>query len=551
MLALSYAFLLIFFRLSEIPGLHGDEAWFGLYASEILEGGLSSLHGLNTYTGSLYSLVISLIFKLGGVDVFTLRLTGAILNLLGLAILAINIDKYLGRISLFILFLVIFSSPHFFLYSRIAWEVCAFQFFLISVKISILLKVLKDEKISFLDCLIFLTASLLGVFNHFIFISESLAFLSSALLMNLITSASSKVNRLAAQTLYLAIVNMILVALVFIIKPKIGDLFFQKNSLIVITSFLLLIITLSITFFIINNDRYNLFLIELLRKLVKILKKLVKPLNRVNANLLLLIAIVMALFRVGLFLLLNIRATPLEQVLLRTYKHLWGFLGAITSILPIERILIYKLSFFDLAIFHVSWILMLSLFFIAMIIRIFGRNQYFSENYKNLIFYFYPLFALLELFLFVDTTSERYYMISCYLLMTCLPIIWSDIASVFRFSNKKSLHLIFVLISLNFLISQSILYKTALFDPNREPFIVSYIEYSDTSEHFLGSRKLFEFLKENKVCNLVDTSYFIEKPISFYRLSESYSCNKKAFAQVSYCQACQKPVEYYSVNIKH
>ena len=61
-LILIYILFVMLVNLSSFPGLHGDEAWFGLNAREILHHGTRSLHGLNTYTSSFYIWLISLTF---------------------------------------------------------------------------------------------------------------------------------------------------------------------------------------------------------------------------------------------------------------------------------------------------------------------------------------------------------------------------------------------------------------------------------------------------------------------------------------------------------
>lgn len=74
LLLLIYLLSVMTVNLSSFPGLHGDEAWFGLNAREIIHHGTRSLQGLNTYTGSFYSWLIAQTFPLLGIKVFSLRL---------------------------------------------------------------------------------------------------------------------------------------------------------------------------------------------------------------------------------------------------------------------------------------------------------------------------------------------------------------------------------------------------------------------------------------------------------------------------------------------
>ena len=59
-------------NLADVPGLQGDEAWFGLRAHDILRGENDSIHGLNGYTGALFPFLVSLVFRACGESVSAL-----------------------------------------------------------------------------------------------------------------------------------------------------------------------------------------------------------------------------------------------------------------------------------------------------------------------------------------------------------------------------------------------------------------------------------------------------------------------------------------------
>jgi len=56
-LFLSYYGFWWLYKLDVLPGLHGDEAWFGLKADEFNRQGIAHLYGMNTYTGILQPLL--------------------------------------------------------------------------------------------------------------------------------------------------------------------------------------------------------------------------------------------------------------------------------------------------------------------------------------------------------------------------------------------------------------------------------------------------------------------------------------------------------------
>ncbi len=50
------------FKLDDLPGLHGDEAWFGLKAYHLMERPIEKLTGMNYYTGMLQTWTASFFF---------------------------------------------------------------------------------------------------------------------------------------------------------------------------------------------------------------------------------------------------------------------------------------------------------------------------------------------------------------------------------------------------------------------------------------------------------------------------------------------------------
>ena len=124
MLAASVALgaALVFARLGSAPGLHGDEAWVGLRALDVLNGA-RPLTGMNDYTGPLHQYLIAPFVKIFGASTSALRFPGAALSLVGV-LLYFRVMRRLfdARVAGWAtLFLV--TLPFFALFHRIANEV--------------------------------------------------------------------------------------------------------------------------------------------------------------------------------------------------------------------------------------------------------------------------------------------------------------------------------------------------------------------------------------------------------------------------------------------
>ena len=90
-LLLALGSFLLFYRLSEIPGIHGDEAWIFVRVQEIAAGS-RPLDEMNSYTGPLHQYFLWPLFQLFGYRVEVLRGFSALLNLL-LIVLAMRLAR--------------------------------------------------------------------------------------------------------------------------------------------------------------------------------------------------------------------------------------------------------------------------------------------------------------------------------------------------------------------------------------------------------------------------------------------------------------------------
>ncbi len=426
-IALLYACFLIFFGLSEFPGLHGDEAWLGIYASEMLEDGVRSIHGMNTYSGSIYSCIVSIVFRCAGINVLTLRMAGALCNVLGLLWLTIHFWKYVSVSASFVFLSVVFASPFFLLYSRVAWEVCALQFLLLATRATILLKIIHDKQITFVDCAVFFGTSLFGVWNHFIFISECLGLVVSSFLTTIISLRSIRRNNVILSILLLTFLNMIFVSLLFLGKPRIDDAFFAKNRFLTLLSPLLAIVGFSVLFVWLNADSRIRMTANMLHRANAISQEAIALVKKSMANRFPVVVFGIFLLTLGVVAVRSLLESNLEWTSLHCKKCFWGFFGSLTSVIPIERIMIYQIGPLESVVFHSFWIGVFALLVLVLFRRVGNNNvNSFGEESAKLIFLLWPLFSLLALPFMVDEFSGRYYLISCCLFLIACPILCSS-----------------------------------------------------------------------------------------------------------------------------
>src|SRR5580692_6654998 len=165
-------------RLATMPGLHGDEAWFGLRAWKIVTGHGASIHGMNGYTGAAFPYLVSLAFRALGPSQLSLRTVGVVCNLVTLALLASTcafVRK--GREGAIVFLLLAGTSLIVTCELRIAWEVTALNPLVASLLLFTSVAWADDESGGGLPrrtlafgCMALFLLSALGTFSHFIFV---------------------------------------------------------------------------------------------------------------------------------------------------------------------------------------------------------------------------------------------------------------------------------------------------------------------------------------------------------------------------------------------
>lgn len=173
--------LLLFPLLATIPGLHGDEAWGGLRANEILHGARPMV-GMNGYTGPLHQYLVAFLFQLFGCKVAVLRSLTGITTLFSIFLYYGVIKRCFNQAMAALSALVLVSLPFFMAYGRIAHEVFALNPILALAAAWLLLESGRERfrKQWALPWLAGICLGL-GTWNHLIFASVPLALFATAI----------------------------------------------------------------------------------------------------------------------------------------------------------------------------------------------------------------------------------------------------------------------------------------------------------------------------------------------------------------------------------
>jgi hypothetical protein len=157
------------------PGLHGDEAWFGLRAQQMASGEARSIHGMTAHSGALFPLIVAGSFQVFGISVWSLRVPGAVCNVLAIGLLAWsvwNAHRRAGGVILLLLLLA--GSVPVTAESRLAWEVTALGPLLAAALLALALRILRRTDPARglgVDATAFVAIATLGTYSHLIFLA--------------------------------------------------------------------------------------------------------------------------------------------------------------------------------------------------------------------------------------------------------------------------------------------------------------------------------------------------------------------------------------------
>ena len=199
--------------LGRLPALTSDESWIGLYALNAHGSWRASPHEMNTYTGPLYGMLLALVFAARGVSVAALRALGAAANAAAFLILIAGLRRRVSAEAAAWGAALLAGSAYLLLKSRLAWEVYALQPLLLAVTLALL-----DEPMTAFRALLFCAVTLIGVQNHFIYLSVpvSLCVLYAARAAWLGEDGARPWLRLSLSALAMG-------AVVFLVKPHLTD----------------------------------------------------------------------------------------------------------------------------------------------------------------------------------------------------------------------------------------------------------------------------------------------------------------------------------------
>lgn len=174
------------YKLSLFPGLHADEAWFGIRANELNKGGAFKWHGMNHYSGSLQEMLSAISFKLLGKGIYQLRIGGLICNTCALVLFVKTLrDIFANRQVAVIFLLLLAQSSAWLVYPRIAWEVTSLTLLFLSISLWASQQIIKGNY-DYYYIVVFLVIHLIGSYNHIIFASIPLSMLVTAIAFGMI-----------------------------------------------------------------------------------------------------------------------------------------------------------------------------------------------------------------------------------------------------------------------------------------------------------------------------------------------------------------------------
>jgi hypothetical protein len=212
-LLLSAAGAAVLARLGRLPALSSDEAWIGLYALRVGPPWPATPHAMNTYTGPLFGMLVSLIFSIRGVGIASLRTFGACANAAAFLILVAGLRRRVSAEAAAWGAALLAGSAYLLIKSRLAWECYALQPLLLAVTLALL-----DEPVTALRALLFCAVTLIGVQNHFIYLSVPV---SLCVLYG--TRAAWLGEDGARPWLRLSLSALAMGAFVFLVKPRLAE----------------------------------------------------------------------------------------------------------------------------------------------------------------------------------------------------------------------------------------------------------------------------------------------------------------------------------------
>jgi hypothetical protein len=483
----AYVLVVLSYHLSVFPGLHFDEAWFGLDALRIRSQGLTSAHGMRAYTGALFPWLLAEVFRASSPGVFTLRLPGVLLNTAGLLILLGSVQRNAGRRSAVLLFLLFGSSLLFLWMSRVAWEVSALQLVLVATMVAAVLDASTRERWTAPGVALFLLASDLGVVNHLIFALVPTSFLAAGLL-----AGAGRRDPLATERVWIGVLAVGSMCLTLLVKWAVPDAMFTRWQGPIVAAFLAWPLGVA---------RWGRAWPAAFGKWIERTRPqwLLPP------------------------LLLSVAAFAAV--------HGVAFVGGLANVLVMKRIASWAPPLPGSRLGYVWGLTLVGVF--ATVARDTVQRVRRNEALRTPDFIaLWTLASLGALALLVGRQSLRYYI---------LPSALISLAIALALPGYRALARPFTLAAvLAFLAVNGVAWRGILEEANRPPLRFRIGPAHETSAHFLRLDAVVQKLEALGVCR-TEAQRFIEQPLAFYRATRPPACGTNGVYRLQYCEHCSPP----------
>lgn len=346
------------------------------------------------------------------------------------------------------------------------------------------------------------TLVLIGCFNHFIFISFPLTFFLTSCIFQ------SKYSKIEMRVVPLAFWALALAAGVYLVKPRITDVFFVQHRLVVLSLFISFPLLGTVAYQLSRNRIQTLFW-TMRGYIVSWTENL-----KVRKTITIFIYII-ALIAVVCY-------APL-------------FIGNLANIYPLMKFFSYEPGF--------SYQLM-GFSFIVILFYVLYKEQKsfdFSSKSQNKIFVnFITLFTLVYFFSFIVLTCRaqtRYLLIFNYLFMLSCALLINRYRKV-----------IFLVIAITLPFPHSVLLSEINSNVSRKPFVfrIDHRKPHESSIGFIRTEGLYEILKKQNICRYLISNRKLRQTFLFYRLRDRFFCENR---EVAHCYPCSTS-PFYCCEIK-
>ncbi len=466
------------YKIGLLPGLHADEAWFGLEAIKIKKIGVTSLTGMTAYTGILQQLTNAGSFRIFGIGVTQLRITTVFFNLVGLCIIY-QVLYSVRRVSSLVLLLLLAQSVLFITTSRIAWEVNTFHLFFFSITFLSIMHIIRRGKQRTVWQHVFLIASMLGAYNHIIFSSLVLS-----LFLGLLFYSTVSKDGTYMKIILLCICSTFNTAILLCAFRYIPDLVGKADPLILIICVILLV------FYqvrIIQNMELERFVLK-----TRALKYFVASFGMF-----------------GLLLFLIHHGLAFFQFIsnLKTFESIYGLVPNV----------LFQSIYTICAIVFIIYLL------ISLFLNLTKRSI--ISPFASVVIFYFVIFTF-----YTTANSLRYYILVYFLCTTYLSL---------EIGKLRRVHYPLLLTVLTMILMNSYLLIKIY---NRSEDQVAAVTVTvgnsqkENSGHFLPNKPLINFLKKNKISKIktITNDYFIQLPVAFYEQVSPWNKVENNHAVIDY-----------------